>query len=187
MIIGKKSPKDAPSSLLIKVSKSYDDTLSMETLVKKIQRNNHLDHLSNVAPLITVAYGIQCWLISTLFQGQKLSHFAIPLAISLIVMITCLVIYDAYYHIELHDEYIEIRFKMFGIKQKIEYKDINAIEVLDEEASFSNMVVQLKDESHKLFYFIDDAKDVKDLIFRLMNNEAIEDVDNSQDQFNQAA
>jgi hypothetical protein len=131
---------------------------------KKIERNFHLEHLANVAPLIVFAYGIQCWLMMHFFEGHKLSTFAVPLAISLGLMIVSLVVYDSYYNLTLFDDHLEISFSPLGIKKEVSYADLKEIEVLDESASFSNIIFVTNDGHSKVLYFVDDANSIKEFI-----------------------
>lgn len=134
-----------------------------EKMIKNIERNNHLQHLVNVAPLITFAFGIQCWLISAFFPNQSLSHFAIPLALSLVLMMGGLVIYDTFSKFHMYETYLEIK-SFIGFKRVIAYKDIVEVKIMDPEASFTNLVLKLNNNKYKLVYFIDDAVLIKEII-----------------------
>lgn len=133
-----------------------------EKLIKKIERSNHLTHLVNVAPLIVIAYGIQCWLIATFFPDQKLSHFAMPLALSLVIMMAALVIYDTYGKFNMYESYMHLSFG--PLSKTVYYKDIEDVEVLDPNASFTNIIIRMKDKKYKLVYFVDDAVEIKEIV-----------------------
>jgi hypothetical protein len=151
------------------------DRYNMENLIKKVERNNHLQHLVNIAPLIVFAYGIQCWMIATFFPDQKLSHFCMPLAIALVVMLSALVIYDSFSHFEMFESHLKIRFAPLGKTKTINYSDIKDVEILDAEASFTNIVIRMHDDSYKLVYFIDEAVAIKELIAKLSAQKEQED------------
>lgn len=134
-----------------------------EKMIKNVERNNHLQHLVNVAPLITFAFGIQCWLISAFFPKQSLSHFAIPLALSLVIMMAGLVMYDTFSKFHMYESYLEIK-SFLGFKRLITYEEIVDVEIMDPEASFTNLILKLNNDKYKLIYFIDDASIIKEII-----------------------
>lgn len=136
----------------------------LEKLIKKIDRKNHLDHLVAVVPLIVFAYGIQCWLIASFFPEQKLSHFAMPLALSLVFMMAGLIVYDTYSSFEMYETFFEVKFSPFGQSKKFHYAQIMSVEVLEPEANFSNIIFTLPDNKFKMVYFIDDAVAIKQII-----------------------
>lgn len=133
-----------------------------EKIVKKVQRNNHLTHLANVAPLIVIAYGIQCWLIATFFPDQKLSHFAMPLALSLVIMMGALVVYDTFGKFNMYESYMHLSFG--PLNKIVHYNDIEEVEILDPEASFTNIIIRMKNDKYKLVYFVDDAVAIKEIV-----------------------
>jgi hypothetical protein len=129
-----------------------------------IKREKHLQHLVNVAPFVAVAFVVQCYLLTYFFQDAPISHFALPLAISLSLMISGLVIYDSYHFLECHSDHFQLGFKFFNLKQQYFYHEISHVEVLEPEASFSSLVIHFITKNKKVIYFVDDAESVKKII-----------------------
>jgi len=150
----------------------------MSKTIKTIQRQHHLQHLTQIAPFITIAYVLQCYMMTSFFTDISISQFAIPLAISLAIMLGSLVVYDCYHYMNICEDGLEIGFPPFGMKSTILYSQIKEIEIFDPEAHFSTIIVHLKNESKKIIYFVDEAILIKVIIDEIMKvqNEMSQDI-----------
>jgi hypothetical protein len=140
----------------------------MSEIIKRIQRQHHLQHLTQIAPFITVAYLLQCYMMASFFKDVGISQFAIPLAISLAVMLGALVIYDCYHYMNICEDGLEIGFTPLNIKTNVPYSQIKEVEVFDPEAHFSTLILHFHNDSKKIIYFVDEAILIKAIIDEIM-------------------
>lgn len=138
------------------------DKISMNEPMKTIKRDHHLNHLTNVAPFICAVYVIQCYMLSYFFKEAPVSQFAIPLAFGLVFLMGSLVFYDTYHKVDLFHDHLCIKF--MGFEQKVSYKEIEQIDVLEPDAGFTSIILHLNKRQKKIIYFADDALEIKNFI-----------------------
>jgi hypothetical protein len=136
----------------------------MKSPIARIGRENHLDHIINVLPLITVVYGIQCYIMSRISPGSDIGDFALYLAFALISFISGLFYYDKNHHVIFYEDYMHISFNLFGTNKKIFYKDIKDVIAPDEECKFSSLMIKTREQGNHVLHFVDYPLTVKTLI-----------------------
>ncbi|MDA8793586.1 hypothetical protein N9N67_10075 [Bacteriovoracaceae bacterium] len=142
-----------------------------ETPLGKLERNNHLNHLVRVIPIITFAFAVQCMLIYHFTTGKFLAEFATIVGVGFIALIALLVFYDSNHHIILYKKHMQIYFALMGVNEDINYNDIENITTVDEESSFSTITLQLKDGRKYNLHFIDYPSHVITYILSLKSDE----------------
>ena len=136
----------------------------MKSPLARIGRDNHLDHIVNVLPLITVVYGIQCYIMSRISPQIEIGDFAIYLAFALISFISGLFYYDKNHHVIFYDDHLHISFNLFGTNKVIFYKDIQDVIAPEEECKFSSLMLKTREQGNHVLHFVDYPLTVKNLI-----------------------
>lgn len=154
----------------------------MNGILAKIGRENHLNHLITVMPLITMVFGAQCYIMWKYSPEINIGDYALSMGLVLSSFIGMMVYYDNNHHILIYKDHLHIYFGLFGINKKIEFNNIQEIIAPEDDVKFSSMVIKTKDKSNHVFYFVDYPLHVKMLIeeqIRLNNAEP--------EEFNEAA
>jgi hypothetical protein len=124
-----------------------------------ISRENHLDHMVKVVPLIVMGYGIQCYFILNAGHTEFATNCLLGLALGLGLMIVSFITYDLKHQVHFSDESLEIRFYSFS--KKISYDEIVKIDISHEGQSFTNMTLTIKSGSKHRLFFIDDGDKIR--------------------------
>lgn len=125
-----------------------------------VTREKHLDHMVRVVPIIVLFYGIQYYMVFQMGVSFTNSHFMV-LGLFLVFMIAGFISYDLHHKIECKENHINI---CWGpLNKKILYQDILAIEIPEDEKSFSTVRIVTRYGSHK-FFFVDNGKALKAFI-----------------------
>lgn len=130
----------------------------------KVGRENHLNHIINVLPLITVVFGIQCYIMSQITPAGEYGDFPLYLAGSLIAFICGLFYYDKNHHVIFYQDHMHINFSLFGTNKVIHYKDIREIIGPEEECKFSSLMIKTREQGNIILHFVDYPLTVKSLI-----------------------
>jgi hypothetical protein len=138
------------------------------SLVKKVTREKHLDHMVKVVPFIVFCYGVHSYILLGIIEGNSSMKGILLLGGLLASMISLLVYYDIKHQIELDHEVIRVSF--LGFEKKISYEDILTTEVVSPQETFSTLKIRTtKGTFH--FYFIDEAEKIKDWIIQKQSKE----------------
>jgi hypothetical protein len=152
----------------------------MTKVLAKIGRQNHLNHLVAIMPLITIVYCIQCYVMHSLAPEIEIGNYAINLGILLSMFIGMMVYYDNSHNVLIYSDHLHVHFGLLGIDQKINYEDIKEIHAPEKECAFSNLIIETKDKRKHVFYFVDFPLHVKALIESQMDDD-ISQVDDFKD------
>jgi hypothetical protein len=131
----------------------------MKNVPFSVTRENHLDHMVKVVPLIVMGYAIQCYFILNAGHTSFAVNCLLGLAVGLGLMIISFITYDLKHHVQFSAEALEIHFYSFS--KKITYEDILTVELSQEGQSFSTMTLIIKNGSKYRLFFIDDADKIK--------------------------
>jgi hypothetical protein len=124
-----------------------------------VSRENHLDHMVKVVPLIVMGYAIQCYFILNAGHTEFATNCLLGLAVGLGLMIVSFITYDLKHHVHFSTETLEIRF--YAWSKTIAYQDITQIAISHEGQSFTTMTLTIKNGSKHRFFFIDDGEKIK--------------------------
>lgn len=158
----------------------------MKEIIAKIGRQNHQNHIIGVMPLITIVFGIQCYLIYHFAEGVQVGDYALLLGASLATFVSWLMYYDNYHHVFICKDHLHIYFPLFGTNYEIEYQDIESIVTPEEECNFSSIIVKTKEGRNHVFHFVDFPVATKTLIEEQMKKTNVEPAVYEED-FDQAA
>ena len=136
----------------------------MKSPIAKIGRENHLNHIINVLPLITVVFGVQCYIMSRIAPAGEYGDFPLYLAGSLIFFICGLFYYDKNHHVIFYKDHLHISFSLFGTDKIIYFKDIKEIIGPEEECKFSSLLIKTREDGNIILHFVDYPLTVKTLI-----------------------
>jgi len=136
----------------------------MKKALAKVGRDNHLDHIINVLPLITVVYAIQCYIMARISPAAENGDFALYLAFALISFISALFYYDKNHHVIFYDDHMHVNFSLLGTNRIIYYKDIKEIIAPEEECKFSSIMIKTREQGNHVLHFVDYPVTVKTLI-----------------------
>lgn len=152
----------------------------MNKILAKIERQNHLNHLISVMPLITTVFGIQCFIMWKFSTEIDIGNYAITMGLFLSTFIGMMVYYDNNHHVVLYKDHLHIQFGLTGTNKKIPLMDITEIITAEDETKFSSMIIRTKDKGNHVLYFIDFPLQVKLLIdsqIKELRQEALKDFD----------
>jgi hypothetical protein len=142
----------------------------MDDIIAKIGRKNHVSHLISVMPLITLVYGIQCYLIFKFSDGMPVGDYALLLGCSLAFFISFLIYYDNQHHVFICRNHLHIYFPLFGTNLEIKYDSIEEIIAPTEECNFSTIIIKTKEKNNHVIYFVDFPVSVKMIIEEQMKS-----------------
>jgi hypothetical protein len=150
----------------------------MKEIIGKIGRQNHLNHLQAVMPVITFVFGLQCFFIYKFAEGVDIGDYALMLGSTLAAFIGFLAYYDLNHHVFICKKHLRIYFALTGKDLEIPYQDIHNILTPEEECNFASIIIQTKDNKNHVIYFVDYPLTVKQIIEEQMKASK-EDLHNS--------
>lgn len=174
----------------VKKVANFADKTDMEKPIAKLSRQNHMDHIISVLPLITAVFAVQCYLMSQFTSGVEIGDLAIGLACGLIAFVGGLFVYDKNHQIYVYPDHIRSGFGMFGGLKKISLNAVAAVVAPEEEKNFSSLILKMKDKRSHIFYFVDYPLNVKKLLdhqIDLLNKHGDKDGKDSQSDDSMAA
>lgn len=151
-------------------------------VLAKIGRQNHLNHLVAVMPLITIVFCVQCFVMYKFAPEMNIGDYALSLGVMLSSFIGMMVYYDNNHNVLIYPDHLHVHFGILGTNLKINFEDIIEIITPEEECPFSNMIIKTKEKRH-VFYFVDYPVHVKALIESQIN----ENIGKYTSDFDQAA
>ena len=157
----------------------------MKKVLAKIGRENHINHLITVMPLIVMVYAVQCYVMWSFSPDMKIGDYAITMGCVLSSFIGLMVYYDNNHHVLIYEDRLHIYFGLTGTNKIIEFSDIEKVLAPDEDVNFSNLIIKTKEEKNHVFYFVDHPLLVKKLIEKQMTGK--KDLKEESQDFDQAA
>ena len=142
--------------------------------IGKLERKNHLNHLTKVVPFIVLLFAIQCFLIYHFMGGVEIFNTVSIIGIGIISLICSLLYYDYNHHIILYQDHLHIYFSLALTNREIGYDEIENISVGEEGTSFSSVYLNLIDGEKVTLHFIDYPDHVKDFILHLKKGKSQE-------------
>jgi hypothetical protein len=127
----------------------------------QITRENHLNHMVKVAPLIVFIYAIQCYFVQQSSLDLFKTNTLVVLGISLVLMIMGFITYDLTHSVIFEERTLFISVNWLGYEKRLLYDDLVDIRVTEVEQSFSNLILKTKSGKKYRFYFVDDADKIK--------------------------
>ncbi len=149
----------------------------MNSILRTISREKHLDHMVKVTPLIILGYGLQCYFL-TQMNAEGISKHLLGLGFALASMLGLFLIHDLYHQVNFFDSHLESGWRFWQKKKTINYDEIQSIDVSEKDQNFATMIIRLKNRKKIVFYFVDKPEELKTWI---------ETQKNSQSSFLQAA
>lgn len=127
-----------------------------------VSRENHLNHMVKVAPLVVAGYAIQCYFFSNTKNVNFAADSLLWLGLCLGFMIAAFITYDLKHRVILNHDGIEVSF--LGTSKNMVYDEIVDVDLSHEGQNFANLTVTIASGEKFRFFFIDDAEKVKELI-----------------------
>ena len=124
-----------------------------------VSRENHLDHMVKVVPLIVLGYALQCYFILNAGHTAFATNCLLGLAVGLGLMIVGFITYDLKHHVKFSSDSLEMSF--LGSTKMISYQDITHIEVSHEGQSFTTLTLTIMSGRKYRMVFIDNADKIK--------------------------
>ena len=122
-------------------------------------RENHLDHMVKVVPLIVLGYALQCYFIINAGHTGFATNCLLGLAVGLGLMIMGFITYDLKHQVKFSSDSLEVKF--LGPSKTIFYQDITDIAVTHEGQSFTTLTLTIMNGRKYRMFFIDDADKIK--------------------------
>ncbi len=125
-----------------------------------ISRENHLDHMVKVVPLIVMGYALQCYFIMNAGHTGFATNCLLGLAVGLGLMIVGFITYDLKHFVCFSEESLEIKF--LGRSQTIAYHDPKKVEIGNEGShTFTTLTLTIMNGQKHRIFIIDDAEKIK--------------------------
>ncbi len=138
-----------------------------QTAIARIGREKHLEMLIGRLPLITVIYGVQCYILLQMENIQHAKDLSSIIGIFLVTLIVGLFIHDKYHQVLLYNDHLVVFFGPFNHIKKINYSDIITIEAPENECDFSSILLKLENNTQQAIHFVDYPLQVKSFIEEL--------------------
>lgn len=122
-----------------------------------ITRENHLNHLVRVVPLLALAYGVQSWLMLQWAQGGPTGFLILCLGLSLALSVIGMVFYDQHHRVSFGEDSVTVRAPWLFGQKRFGREDISSIHVEGAEDAFQTVTVKLKNRRTYRFYFTDNG------------------------------
>lgn len=136
----------------------------MNKPLAKIGRQNHLNHLVAIMPLLTIVYCVQCFIMHKFAPQMDIGEYAINLGVLLSAFIGMMVYYDNNHNVLIYKDHLHIHFGILGTDIKVNLQDIEEIIAPEKEMPFSSLMIKTKDKKRYMFYFVDFPLQVKTII-----------------------
>lgn len=159
----------------------------MNKVLAKIGRQNHINHLITVMPLITMVYAIQCYIMWHFSPDMKIGDYAIGMGCMLSSFIGFMVFYDNNHHVLIYEDKLHVYFGLTRTNKIIKFKDIDKVIAPEEDVNFSSLVIRTKEEKNHIFYFVDHPAHVKQLIEKQMKSQSNDKTNSEKESLDQAA
>ncbi|MBY0517034.1 MAG: hypothetical protein K2P81_09010 [Bacteriovoracaceae bacterium] len=128
---------------------------------QNLTREKHLDHLVRVVPLLSLAYGIQSYLMMSYAKGGSTGTLVMFLGVSLALSVMGLVTYDYRHKVTWNGNQFSVKAPWsFGFKT-IEKDKVAEIEIIGAPEEFQTVIVKLKNKQRLVFYFVDNGHEFK--------------------------
>jgi hypothetical protein len=128
-----------------------------------LKRENHLNHMTNVVPILTLAYAVQSYMFLHWNELPQTSTIIILLGITLALAVFSMVFYDLNHKMDFFEDHLIIHFKGHFAK-KISYNEIDNINFNQDANSFSHLYFTLNNKRQLKVYFVDNAQEIKEYI-----------------------
>ncbi|MGE3611374.1 MAG: hypothetical protein AB7I27_17400 [Bacteriovoracaceae bacterium] len=135
------------------------DTPIMNKQMSSISRENHLDHMVRVVPLLVLGYAIQGYVIWQMKGPEFTKDCLLMLGIGLVSMIAGFIIYDTQHKVHFFEDNLVIEF--LGYKKNISYQDIASCVLDSDKNTFSKITLTTYQNKHFHFYFVDNGDKIK--------------------------
>ena len=120
-----------------------------------ITRNFHLRYMTKLTPLLVLLYIAQIWLYKHFAPPHLTNDLSLILGVGLALIILSYHSYDQHHKIICHNNFIEISFDLFGIKEEILYTEISSVKIKQNNHEFGNLTITDRDERVYRLYHID--------------------------------
>ncbi len=138
----------------------------MKKPVRSIERNEHMNHLSRIVPLIGTIFMVQCYMLYKITNGQNMGDFAMFLGFSLISIIGILFLYDTKHKVDFYENDLHIHFAPLGIDKRINYNEITSVDAVNDQAVFSTITLTTTDGLRHHLHLIDKPQEIKSFLQR---------------------
>ncbi len=120
-----------------------------------ITRHNHLRYMAKITPLLLVLYVTQVLIYQRFAPATLSGEVNLFLGVGLALIILCYQIYDYHHQILFHDNYLEVRFDLFKMKEEILYQNIVHLELRKKQDAFGQIIVYQKNGTSCGLHHID--------------------------------
>lgn len=127
----------------------------------KVTHENYAKFMFKAIPLLTLAYFIQSYIYLNYGPPRLAQEVVVFLGISLIGIFLYFYLYDHYYKIIFHATYLEIAIRPLKIHRECSYREIMDVEIVEENKSYHNILIYLKNGEKVKLSHVDDAYNIR--------------------------
>jgi hypothetical protein len=139
--------------------------------VFEVTRQEHLNHLQRMMPLLAGIYLIQCFLLLNFITDMPVGDICFLVAIFISVGICGLYAYDNYQKTLIFGDSILSYFELWGGAKIYSLSDIKTVRADSSDLLFGHLEIEFKNGERLRLYFIDRTSDVAKLIEKLVKDQ----------------
>jgi hypothetical protein len=125
--------------------------------IQRLTREKHLNHLVRVVPLLSLAYGIQSYLMMKWSQGGPTGALVLLLGVCLAISVLGMAFYDQRHQVLFDEAGFRVR-PVLGLRwRRFTREDVSQVEIEGGEDEFQNVTVHLKRGRSLVFRFVDNG------------------------------
>lgn len=130
----------------------------------QITRHNHTRYMARVTPVLIFLYVLQVMTYRFLLPSTSSGDVAFFLGLGLVMIIGSFLIYNTHHRVILHQNYIEVKFDFFKVKDEIIYQNIVHVEMLKKRRNYANLILHKRDGSTSFLYHVDSPEIICEFI-----------------------
>ena len=88
----------------------------------------------------------------------------VSMGLGLIVLVAAFMVYDHYYQIKLHPNFLEVKFSPIQMHEEFLYRSIESVEVKENRFGFSDVILEMKDGKVLKLRHVDNGAVIKNII-----------------------
>jgi len=139
--------------------------------VYEVTRQEHLNHLQRMMPLLAGIYFFQCFLLWHFITDMPVGDICFLVAVFISAGISGLYVYDNYQKTLIFGDSILSYFELWGGAKIYSLSDIKNIRADSSDLLFGHLELEFKNGDSLRLYFIDRTSDVAKLIEKLIKEQ----------------
>lgn len=125
--------------------------------IQRLTREKHLNHLVRVVPLLSLAYGIQSYLMMKWSHGDPTGFLVLALGVCLALSVMAMTTYDQRHQVFFDQDGFRVRPALGWAWRRYQRSDVKTVEIEGGEDEFQNVTVHFHQGRSLVFRFVDNG------------------------------